>query len=268
MESIAGLHGEKNVVVLGSKKWLLDYYFKGPPPIAVELLTKRNKFFEKIVKLLDILKSKDARTIIVASRGTIDQDYLNIATNFRIYVVMKGDERNLKAAISGDDLLEVNNVTRDYIMKIRNRRLAKECRAEILDVLGKDCLTYKELTRRLKLRFNERTVYAQLRSLRLKQIVIALCRRESGEAVFGLPGVVYPLREDLSKTSRAAYIKKLVLNILRSEGRPISYLDIMKDLGLKRSVVTSALRDLKRKGEVARTADGWKYAKNQSLNRH
>jgi len=32
---------------------------------------------------------------------------------------------------------------------------------------------------------------------------------------------------------------------------------MMSHLGLRRNIVTSALRDLKRKGEVTKTEDGW-----------
>ncbi|MCX8181862.1 MAG: hypothetical protein N3D12_01960 [Candidatus Methanomethyliaceae archaeon] len=249
--------GEKNVVVSGSKNWLLDYYSPGPPPIAVEFLKKKTKFYEKLVKLLDIRKTRDARSIMIATRGTIDQDSINLALNFGIYLVMKGDDQNLRTALSGGDLVEVNNSTRSLLMNMRNRKLARECRGEILDILSKECLTLKEITSRLRLRFGERTAYAQLRSLRSRGNIISICRLEDGTAVFGLPGCVYPMREDFSKSSRAAYTKSLILNFLKQRGVTSTYIEIMSHLGLRRNVVTSALRDLRRKGLVIKTQEGW-----------
>ncbi|MGQ9759916.1 MAG: winged helix-turn-helix domain-containing protein [Candidatus Methanomethylicaceae archaeon] len=257
MNLLKGFRGERNIAVTGSRNWLIDYYFKGPPPVAIEFLSKRVKFYEKIVKLLDLKKMIDARSIMVVTKGAIDQDSLNLATNFGIYVVMVGDERGLKAALGGDDLQEVNGMARARLLITRSRKAAKECRSAILEALSKECLTYKELAERLKLRFSQRTVYVQLRLLRSKGIIETVCRREDGKAVFGLPGVSYTLREDLSKTSRVAYVKRLVLSFLISRSRPMSYVEIMRDMRLKRGVVTSALRDLKKRGMVERTAEGW-----------
>ncbi|MEM2128451.1 MAG: hypothetical protein QXM93_02510 [Candidatus Methanomethyliaceae archaeon] len=249
--------GERNVLVPASRNWLVDYYSPGPPPIAVEILKNKSKFYEKIVKLLDIRKTIDARAIMVAARDTIDQDSINLALNFGIYLVIKGDEKGLRTALSGGDLVEVNNSTRALLLNVRNRNLARECRGEILELLGKECLTLKEIVSRLRLRFGERTVYAQLRLLRSRGDVISVCRLEDGKAVFGLPGAMYPLREDLSKSSRPTYTKNLILNFLKQRGVPSTYLEIMSRLGLKRNVVTSALRDLKRKGRVIKTQEGW-----------
>ncbi|MBC7113448.1 MAG: hypothetical protein H5T34_05480 [Candidatus Methanomethyliales bacterium] len=256
MDSL-GIPGARNVVVSGSKNWLLDYYSPGPPPIAVEFLNKKTKFYEKLVKLLDIRKTMDARAIMLAARGTIDRDAVNLALNFGIYLVMKGDDQGLKAALGGGDLTEVNNSTRAILLNMKNRKLASECRSEILDLLSRECLTIREIISRLRLRFGERTVYSQLRSLRTRGDVISVCRLEDGTAVFGLPGIIYPVREDLSRSSRAAYIKNLILNFLKEKGRPITYLEIMSHFSLKRSIVTSALRDLKRKGKVIKTQGGW-----------
>jgi len=252
-----GIPGERNVVVPGSKNWLLDYYSPGPPPIAVEFLNKKTKFYEKLVKLLDVRKTMDARAIMLAARGTVDQDAVNLALNFGIYLVINGDDQGLKAALSGGDLAEVNNSTRAMLLNMRNRRLASECRREILELLSKECLTIREVASRLRLRFSERTVYSQLRSLHSRGEVISMCRLEDGTAVFGLPGAIYPVREDLSRSSRASYIKNLILNFLKEKGRPATYLEMMSHLGLRRNIVTSALRDLKRKGEVTKTLDGW-----------
>lgn len=257
MNLLMGLCGERNVAVIGSRKWLLDYYLKGPPPVAIEFLNKRSKFFEKIVKLLDLKKTIDARAILVASRGTIDQDSVSLANSFGIYIVLSNDESGFKGALTGGDIQEINGQTCARLLEMRSRKIAKECRVTILEVLGKECLTYKELSRRLNLRFSERTVYTQLRSLRSKGLIVPMYRRADGKVVFGLPGVEYPLREDLSKKSRVAYVKKLVLNLLRTRTKPMSYLEIMKELGLRRSLVTSALRDLKKKGAVVRGSDGW-----------
>jgi len=253
----------RSVVVSGSKKWLVDYYSPGPPPIAVEFLDKKTKFYEKIVKLLDIRKTKDARAIMVAAKGTIDHDSINLATNFGIYIVMKGDDQGLRAAMSGGDLFDINNSTRNLLLSLRNKKIARECRAEILEILSKECLTHKEIVARLKLRFGERTVSTQLRSLRSKGEVVPLCRLEDGAAVFGLPGATYPVREGLSKSSRSVFIRRLILNFLKQKGRPSTYLEMMNYFGLKRNLVTSALRELKRRGEVTKTSEGWTLSKDR-----
>ncbi|MGC8935901.1 MAG: hypothetical protein ACP5KV_00850 [Candidatus Methanomethylicaceae archaeon] len=261
MELSLWISGKRNAVVAGSRNWLVDFYSPGPPPIVVEFLNKRNKFYEKIVKLLDLQKTKDARAIMVATRASIDQDCINLAMNFGIYLVLNGEEHSLKIALSGGDLVEVNNSTRTILLKMRNRNLAKECRNEILDLLSRECLTYKEIAARLNLRFGEKTVYAQLRSLRSKGNVVTLCRREDGTAIFGLPAVTYPVRDDLSRPSRALYIKNLILGLLKKRDKPITYLEIMSLLGLQRNIVTSALRDLRRRGLVSKTQDGWTLAR-------
>lgn len=261
MDLSLGISGKRNAVVAGSRNWLVDFYSPGPPPIVVEFLNKRNRFYEKIVKLLDLQKTKDARAIMVATRGSIDQDCVNLAINFGIYLVLKGEENALKTALSGGDLVEVNNSTRTILLSMKSRKLARECRDEILELLSRECLTYKEIAARLNLRFGEKTVYAQLRSLRSKGNIITLCRKEDGTAIFGLTAVAYPVRDDLSRPSRAIYIKNLILGLLKKRGKPTTYIEIMSLLGLRRNIVTSALRDLRRQGLVSKTPEGWTLAR-------
>jgi hypothetical protein len=56
-----GLEFEEKYRFTASADWVLDCFLPGPPPVAVELLTRRGRglFFEKVVKLQDVRRSMD-----------------------------------------------------------------------------------------------------------------------------------------------------------------------------------------------------------------
>jgi hypothetical protein len=93
--------------------------------------------------------------------------------------------------------------------------------------------------------------------LQSKGIVKVLSRTKKGEGVFGLPKKFYPMRGDLSKSSKIYYLEETISNILDDKDRPMGYKEITNLLGMKRHVVTSILRGLAKKGSIVKVEGGW-----------
>jgi Mn-dependent DtxR family transcriptional regulator len=257
--------GKPNAVVAGSRRWILDFYFPGPPPLVVEFLSRRNKrkFPEKLLKLLDLRKSKDARAILVFAPGALGFEDVQLALSFGIYSVMDGDQTSLKNAIKGLDVAEVNGALRERLLKTKSRGASLECREAILELLEKGWLTYKELAESLRWRFDPATVYAQLRTLQSKGAVKVLSRTRRGEGMFGLPNRVYPLRGDLSNPSKISYLTETINRFLEDKNRPVSYQEMANSLGVRRHIITSILGGLAKKGSVRKVEGGWALYKDQ-----
>lgn len=238
------------VKVAGTIEWLVDYYHDGPPPIAIELLNGKRAFFEKLVKLLDIKKAKDARTIIFAKKSALDPKFVELSTSFGVYVVL--DEEFLVKAINGEDVFEVNSA---IIKSFKNREIFKSCRDDVLELLSNECLTLNEIMERLSFKYERVMIRNQVRRLLSSERILKLCRLSTGEVVYGLHGRIYRMRDDLSSESKKKYIRGLILDLVRS--KPMNYSEIAEALGLSRGLVTSALRELKKKGLVKKQGDKW-----------
>jgi len=259
---LSELRGKSNAVVAGSRRWLLDFYSPGPPPLVVEFLSRRDKrrFPEKLLKLLDVKRSRDARAVLIAAAGSVGSAEVQLATSFGIYLVIDGDQTSLKNAIKGGDVAEVNGASRERLLKTKSRSASLECREAIMELLEKGWLTYKELVESLRWRFDSATVYAQLRTLQSKGMVKVLSRTRRGEGVFGLPGRVYPIRGDLSGPSKLSYLAETIRRLLESKDRPVGYQEMTNSLGVRRHVVTSVLRGLARSGSIRKVEGGWALA--------
>lgn len=241
---------KKRAKASGTIEWLVDYYYEGPPPMVIDFLNRKKEFFEKFVKLLDIKRTKDARAIIFAKKSALDLKFIEISTSFGIYITT--DEDLLIKAINGEDVFEVNSIV---IKNFRSREVLKNCRSEILELLNNECLTLNEITERLSFKYERNTIKNQVRNLLSRGKILKLCRLNTGEVVYGLPGKIYRIRENLSKESKKKYIRKLILNLIKS--RPMNYLEIVETLGLSKNLVTSALRELKKKGMIRKEGEKW-----------
>jgi len=259
---LSELHGKPNAVVAGSRRWLLDFYSPGPPPLVVEFLSRRNmrKFPEKLLKLLDLKKSRDARAVLVVAPGAVGSEDVQLASSLGIYLVIDGDQASLKNAIKGGDVAEVNGASRERLLKIKSRGASMECREAIMELLEKGWLTYKELAESLRWRFDPATVYAQLRTLQSKGAVKVLSRTRRGEGVFGLPDRVYPIRGDLSRQSKISYLAETISHLLEGKDRPVSYQEMANSLCVRRHVVTSVLGGLAKNGSIRKVEGGWAFA--------
>ncbi|MEM4705935.1 MAG: winged helix-turn-helix domain-containing protein, partial [Candidatus Methanomethylicaceae archaeon] len=51
------------------------------------------------------------------------------------------------------------------------------------------------------------------------------------------------------------YIRKLILNLIKS--KPMNYLEIMEIIGLSKNLITSTLRELRKKGMIKKEGDKW-----------
>jgi predicted ArsR family transcriptional regulator len=262
---LSELRGKPNTIVTGSRRWLLDFYSPGPPPLVVEFLSRKNrhKFSEKLLKLLDLKKSRDARGVLVVAPGAVSSDDVQLASSFVIYLVIDGDQTSLKSAIKGGDVAEVNGASRERLLKIKSKGASLECREAIIELLEKGWLTYKELAESLRWRFDPATVYAQLRALQSKSAVKVLSRTRRGEGVFGLPDKFYSVRSDLSSLSKVSYLAETISRILKGKDRPVSYQEMANLLGVRRHVVTSVLRGLAKKGSVRKVEGGWASGDNR-----
>jgi predicted transcriptional regulator len=256
---ISELHGRTNTVIAGTRRWILDFYSPGPPPLVLEFLSRRNKrkFPEKLLKLIDLKTSRDARAVLVVAPGAVSSEDVQLATSFAIYLVIDGDQPSLKNALRGGDVVEVNGASRERHLKIKSKSVSLECREAITELLEKGWLTYKELAESLRWRFDSATVYTQLRSLQSKGTVKVLSRTKKGEGIFGLPNKFYSIRGDLSKLSKIRYLEETIFGILDNKGQPMGYQEITILLGVKRHVVTSILRGLTKKGSIRKVGGGW-----------
>jgi hypothetical protein len=262
---LSELRGKSNVVVAGSRRWLLDFYSPGPPPLVVEFLSRRNKrrFPEKLLKLLDLKKSRDARAVLVVAPGAVGFEDVQLASSFGIYLVVDGDQTSLKNAIKGGDVAEVNVTSRERLLRTKSRGASLECREAVMELLEKGWLTYEELAEQLRWRFDPATVYAQLRTLQSKGEVKVLSRTRRGEGVFGLPGKVYPIRGDLSGPSKISHLAETISRLLESKDLPVTYQEMVNSLGVRRHIVTSVLGGLARSGLIRRVEGGWTLAGNK-----
>ncbi|MCS7098353.1 MAG: winged helix-turn-helix domain-containing protein, partial [Candidatus Methanomethyliaceae archaeon] len=116
--------------------------------------------------------------------------------------------------------------------------------------------TLNEIIERLSFKYGERTIKNQLRNLLSHKKIIKLCRLNNGRAVFGISGKIYKIRANLSNKSKKEYIRNLILNLISS--KPMKYSEIMEILDINRNVITSALRELKKKGIIEKYGELWR----------
>lgn len=242
--------------------WQVAFYEPGPPPVAADVLTsaRRGAFYEEVVKLSDIRQRLDARVILVSSRRRIGVDDVRLATSFGICVILDGDSEGLRMASSGADVGEVNARFVEAILKNKSRRVASECRSAIVELLREKWLTPEELVSALHLSFGARTVTSQLRSLVMVGTVRLIGRTAKGEGVYGLPGIQYPARGDLSRPSRLRYLEGAVTEMLSSCGRPMTSAEMSERLNASQHQIRSVLRKLANGRKAARTGGGWVFS--------
>jgi predicted transcriptional regulator len=257
-EAIFELKGQRNARVAASREWVVDFFSKGPPPLVIEFLHRRDKtrFYEKLAKLLDIQKSYDSRSVLIISAGTIGPEDIRLASNFEIYVVSEDDEDSFRTAVSGGDL-EINRVVMEKIISRKSRKFSKDCRVAILDLLEKRWLTAEELKEQLRWRYSKKTVNSQIRTLRKKGDVFVIGRTTRGKGILGIPGRIYYVREDLSNPTKTTHLSRAVVDLLKSAEHPMPYDWIANSLGAKKHEITAVLRGLAKKGEVKRERKGW-----------
>lgn len=252
------LKGQRNARVAVSREWTVDFFSQGPPPLVVEFLRRREKtkFYEKLAKLLDIQKSYDSRSVLVVSAGAVGPEEIRLASHFEIYVVAEDDEDSFRIAVSGGDL-EINRVVMEKIISRKSRKFSEDCRAAILDLLDKRWLTAIELKDQLRWRYNQNTVNSQVRTLGKKGDVLVLGRTTRGEGIFGIPGRIYSVREDLSSPTKTAHLSRAVVDLLGRAEHPMPYDWIANSLGAKKHEITAILRELAKEGKVKRARKGW-----------
>jgi len=258
LELMYKLGSIRDAKIIASREWIVDQFIQGPPPIAVELLSQKGtgRFYEKLVKLLDVQKSLDARVVLVVSVAAVGPDEVRLASNFGIYVVAEGDENSLRTALSGGDL-EINREVMERLVARKSKKLADGCRKALLDLMQKRWFTTPELYEQLRWRYKPKTIDAQLLTLRRQRAIAVLARTLRGEGIYGIKGKTYLVREDLSHPSRISYIRGAVVEVMKEKDHPMSYDQITNALGVKKHEVTAVLRELARKGKVTKTDVGW-----------
>ncbi len=256
------LGGSRATKVNATLPWQVAFYGPGPPPVVADVLTsaRRGAFYEEIVKLSDIRQRHDARAILVSPRRRIGVDDARLATSFGIYVVLDGDQDGLSMASKGADVGEVNSRFVEAALKNRSRRAASDCRSAIIELLREKWLTLGELVSSLRLSFDARTVTAQLRSLARGGGVRLLARTVEGEGVYGLPGIQYPVRGDLSRPSRLAYLERAAIEMLSGSDRPLTSSEMSERLNVSQHQVRSLMRKLAGARKAARAGDGWVFS--------
>ncbi|MGF3499179.1 MAG: hypothetical protein ACQXXL_06120 [Candidatus Methanosuratincola sp.] len=254
--------GSKASEVNATNPWRVAFYDPGPPPVVADVLAsaRRGAFYQEIVKLSDIRQRLDARSILVSPRRRIGVDDVRLATSFGIYVVLDDDPEGLRMASDGVDVGEVNSRFVESVLKNKSRRVASECRSAIIALLREKWLTPGELVSELQLSFGARTVTSQLRSLARGGTVHLLGRTVKGEGVYGLPGIQYPVRGDLSRPSRLGHLKRAVTAILASSSRPMTSVEISERLNVNNHQIRSLLRKLANERKTVRTGDGWVFS--------
>jgi len=257
-EVMSKLKGQRNAHVEASREWIVDFFNKGPPPLVIEFLHRKEqmRFYEKMIKLLDIQKSCDARSVLIVSTHAVGPEEIRLASHFEIYVVAEDDEESFRTAVSGGDL-EINRVVMEKIVSHKSRKFSEDCRAAILELLEKRWLTVQELKEQLRWRYSQKTVISQVRTMRKKGEVLILGRTTRGEGIFGIPGTIYSIREDLSNPTKIVHLSRTVIDLLRSTEHPIPYDRIANSLGAKKHEITAVLRELRKKGQVKRERRGW-----------
>lgn len=264
--ALAEAKGSNGARVTASKNWTIDFFSRGPPPVAVDCLSRRNRtlFYEKLVKLLDIRKYTDARAILVVDPGSIGPEEVQLASSFEIFVVLDTDASSLRAASEGGELGEINGKALASILSGRSSKVARECRSAILELLEKNWFTQSELEEQLRWRFSPRTVGSQIKTLERTGHILSLGRTVRGESLFGLPGRLYPLRGDLSNSSRRGCLSKNIKAILEDCERPMTYDEIVARVGAGKHTVTALLRELRRQGFVRKSEEGWTNTRHGS----
>ncbi|MEM2126301.1 MAG: hypothetical protein QXQ53_07900 [Candidatus Methanosuratincola sp.] len=253
------ISGSQSSEVDATLPWQVAFYDPGPPPVVADVLTsaQRGAFYQEIVKLSDIRQRLDARSVLVSPRKRLGVGDVRLATSFGIYVVLDDDPEGLRMASSGTDVGEVNSRFVEAVLKKRSRRVASDCRSAIVGLLREKWLTPEELVSELNLSFDDRTVFSQLRSLARCGTVQLLGRTVKGEGVYGLPGILYPVRGDLSRLSKLRHLKSSVAGLLASCGRPMTSAEISERLNVSKHQIRSLLRKLANERKTIRTNDGW-----------
>lgn len=250
-----GLEGERGIWVDGSIRWRVDFIRRGVPPVMIGSLPTRSQgFFRKLVMFLDIKRYNDARAILLIRRGAVQPEDVQLASSFGIYVVIEKDNSSLKSAAEGAEVGEINQRTLISISR-KSRSASGECMARILELLNARWLTARELQEELRWQLDPRTVYSRIRVLERKRAITVLGRTKKGEGIFGIPGVFYRMRNDLSAPSKKEYVSYAIMTLLNDKDR--TYSEISESTGIEKHTVAAALRGLSRQGSVRRFGNLW-----------
>lgn len=257
---LADLSGwERGVRLVGTVEWVVDYYLPGPPPVVAERLKtlRKDAFYHRLVKLSDLKRALDARALLIAPRRAIGLGEVRLATSFGVCVVLEGDSEGARLAAGGAGVGEVNSRAADQIVKAGSRKMASECRAALVSLLGERWLTASEVLGELGRSYDPRTVMSQLRRLARSGEIRTLGRTRRGEGVYGLPGRIYPLRGDLSKETKIRHLEESALRMLKSSDAPIASSVISERLNASKHEVRSVLGMLSKRGLAERGEGGW-----------
>jgi len=255
---LRGLDFEENCRHTASADWGVDCFLLGPRPVAVELLARRGRglFFEKVVKLQDIRRSMDCRTVIVAGYAP-SPEQIRICTAAGISVALGGDPEGVSQALRGTPCEEVNGRAALRILKRRDRARSARCRGELLAAFGGEWMTLDEAKSRLRWSFSGEEVAAQVRSLLASGEVALLARTRDGDGVYGLIGRAYAPRADLSDRCRKVASRRAVLEALA--GRPgLTSAEVAEACGMSIEQARVSLRDLARMSKVAKDGAVWR----------
>jgi len=253
-----GLEFKENYPLIASADWVLDCFLPGPPPVAVELLTRRGggPFFEKVVKLQDIRRSMDCRTVIVAGYAP-SPEQIRICTAAGISVALGGDKDGISEALRGAPCEEVNRRSALQIPKRRDRARSARCRGELLAAFGGEWMTLDEAKSLLRWRFSEDEVAAQVRSLLASGEISLLARTRYGDGVYGLRGRAYAPRADLSYRCRKDASRRAVLDALAG-GKGLTPAEVAAACGMSADRTRISLRDLARMSKVVKCGAVWR----------
>ncbi len=255
----AGSDYEEGFRFTASADWVLDYYLPGPPPVAVDLLLRRGRglFFEKVVKLQDLRRFMDCRTVIVAGYPP-SPDQIRICGASGISIALITDQEGIGHALSGTPCEEVNRRTELQILKRQNRARSEKCRGELLAAFRQECMTMGEAKAKLRWSYSEGEVASQLRALLSSGDIKMLARAKDGGGIYGICGTKCGLRADLSDRCRKEATRRAVTEALAGRPSGMTAVEVAEACGIPVIQSRICLRDLAKASTVSKEGAVWR----------
>lgn len=255
---LKGLAFEEKFEAEASACWVLDFFIRGPPPIAIEYLTKqaKGKIYEKLVKLEDVRRSMDCRAVIITN-FTPKPDAAKLCSASGISLVLETDIEGLTLALGGALPEEVNQRIFLHFLKSRDRQHVRKCREDLRAALDEECLTLKEVVSRLKWTYSEKDIAGQVRRLLRSGEITILARNRRGEGIYGAPDRSYRFRADLSGRCRKEAVRSAALALVSKSHNGVESGEIATALNITLDAARICLRDLAKQSKILKKGNAW-----------
>jgi len=254
-----GLEFEERFRFTASDEWVLDCLIPGPPPVAVELLSRRSggHFYEKVVKLQDLRRAMDCRTVIITGFAP-SQGQIRLCTAAGISIVLARDAEGVRLALGGTSCEEANRRAILHILKSHDRVRSAKCREGLLAAFRDDWLTLGEAKSRLRWSYSEEDVAAQVRSLLASGKIALLARSRDGSGIYGVRGRSYAPRDDLSERCRKEASRQAVKEVLAKHTGGMTSSEVAEACRMPVERARICLRDLSKRSKVAKEGTLWR----------